>query len=260
MEHVKTKNMGAANSSRAFASAVARLQANTNVSSNASCSASQSVTLKGGTFLIDKIDCKGKITVGSVKSNQTAVCNNQTQVAILSKIISDQAATSEAASGIGSILNDASANSNTFVDIQNNVSAILLSSCSSEQTVTIENRTFKIGTITGEKDCDLLGTETNQQAMCINNIQADITNDTTNKQTADAKATAGADLGQILGILIAICVIMMLAMLFIPFMKTVTMGGNASNMLKSGEESISTLRATLNALKAKVKAQNAVRV
>ena len=253
--------MGAANSTRSFASTVARLQANTNIASNASCSATQSVTVKGGTFLIDKIDCKGKITVGSVRSSQTATCNNQTQVAILSKIINDQAASATSNSGIGSILNDASANANTFVDIQNNVSAILLSSCSNEQTVTVEDRSFRIGTITGDADCDLLGTETNQQAMCINNIQADITNDTTNKQSADAKATAGADLGQILGILIAICVIMMLAMLFIPFMKTVTMGGNASNILKSGGgESISTLRATLNALKAKVKAQNAMRV
>ena len=259
--------MGAGNSSRSFASNVARLQANTNVATTASCSATQSVIVKGDTFLVDKIDCAGKITIGSTKSTQAAVCNNQTQVAILSKIVSDQASTAKSASGIGSILNDASATANNFVDIQNNVSAIMQSSCNNEQTVSVENRSFRIGIITGSGDCDLLTTETNQQAMCTNSISADITNDSTNTQIAEATATSGADLGQILGILIAICVIMMLAMLFVPFMKIVMMGGKASSALKSGGglfhsggESVSSLRATLSALKSKLRAQHAAAV
>lgn len=222
-----------------------------------SCAATQFTEFKETTVNIDYANCGGGFTLGEITNRQEASCDNTAEVAVLSKVLVDQTAeaTSKAGPGFGSAI----ANSNNFSDVQNNINAVMQSSCNNSQQTVIGARVFNIGKLIAGGDCDIANSNFTQQSACINNIQASITNDSSISQMAKATATSGLDLGALLGILIAIAVILMIVFLGIPFMLTVTTGGAAKKALKSGGGlfnsggvPVSELKATLSGLQAQV--------
>lgn len=242
----------------ALAENVGRLSATTTVSTVQSCSATQYTTFDPTTVLIDTANCGGSFSVGKINNSQVASCDNSTEVAVLSKVLVDQSAeaTSKATPGL---MDTAIANSSNFSDIQNNINALMQSSCNNSQVTVIGARVFNIGKLTAGGDCSIADSNFTQQSACINSIQAEITNDSSLSQMAQATATAGLDLGALMGILIAIAVILMIVFLGIPFMLTVVSGGAVKGALKSGGGlfhsggiPLSELRATLSELQAQV--------
>ena len=245
-------------SASSLASNVSRISANTNVSTVQTCNATQYTEFSPTTVIIDTIDCGGHATIGEITNSQVASCDNSTEVAVLSKVLVDQTAEATSKAGPG-LFDTAKANANNFSDVQNNINAIMQSSCNNSQVTVIGERVFNIGKLKAGGDCSIANSNFTQQSACINSIQASLTNDNTISQTATATATAGLDLGALLGILIAIAVILMVVFLGIPFMLTVTTGGAAKNALKSGGglfhsggTPLSELRATLSELQAQV--------
>lgn len=245
-------------SASSLASNVSRLSANTNVSTVQSCNATQITKFAPTTVIIDTAQCGGGFSLGNITNTQVASCDNSTELAVLSKVLVDQTAEATSKAGPG-IFDTARANSNNFSDIQNNINAIMQSSCNNSQQTVIGERIFKIGALKAGGDCDIANANFTQQSACINSIQASLTNDSSLSQMAKATATAGLDLGALMGILIAIAVILMVVFMGIPFMLTVTTGGAAKNALKSGGglfhsggAPLSELRATLSELQAQV--------
>ncbi len=241
-----------------LSSNVSRLSANTDISTVQSCSATQFTRFEPTTVNINTAECGGDFTLGNISNTQVASCKNSTELAVLSKVLVDQSAKATSKAGIG-IMTTAVANANNFSDVQNNINALMQSSCNNSQQAVVAARVFNIGTLKAGGDCNIANSNFTQQSACINDIMATLTNDSTVSQTAEASATAGLDLGALLGILIAIVVIIMLVFLGIPFMLTVTAGGKASGALKSagglfhsGGPPISELRATLSELQAQV--------
>ncbi len=241
-----------ASNSTSLATNISRLSATTNVAAVESCNTSQSIQIVTESVIIGNVNCK-KVEIGNTSSSQHAVCTNQTQISIVSKVVVDQLAKALATAGLmGGLFQNARSESDNFVDVQNNIMAVMQSSCNNEQTAVIKNRSFIIGNITGE-ECEIMNHSFDQTAVCLNSIIGDFTNSTEVSQVAEATSKTGIDLGEILGILIAICVIMMLSMLFIPFMTSMFRGSNMSNVLKHGDtDTISALKDQISILKAKI--------
>jgi len=200
----------------ATSSNIANIQANTNVATNESCGAQQYISIQGETIVIGTINCTGGINIGNVSSSQQATCNNQQQVSVLSKVVADQTATSKATNGLG-FLNAAIATANNYVDVQNNITAIMQSNCQNMQNVTVGQRTMTAQNIISQGTCDIFNSNFTQNSACLNNIIADITNSTETNQTASATASNGVDLGQLLLILIIILAILF-AIILLPFL------------------------------------------
>ena len=200
----------------ATSSNIANIQANTNVATNESCGAQQFITIQGETIVIGTINCAGGINLGNVTSSQVATCNNQQQVSVLSKVVADQTATSKATNGLG-FLNAAIATAQNYIDVQNNITAIMQSSCQNMQNVTVGLRTMTAQNIISQGTCNIFSDSFTQNSACLNNIIADITNSTDTNQSASATASNGLDLGQLIILLILILVIL-LVLLILPFL------------------------------------------
>jgi hypothetical protein len=193
----------------------ANLSANTNVAVNESCSAQQSILAQPETIVIGTIKCDDQ-QIGNVTVAQQATCQNQQQVSILSKVVADQTANSIARNQFpSSLFSQAIAESSNFVDVQNNVAAIMQSTCNNAQNVTVGKRSLNVGAITG-KTCDIFNTDITQNSICLQNIQADITNSTETNQTATATASNGIDLGQLLALLLVLLLFIVLIILVVP--------------------------------------------
>ena len=223
-----------------------------------SCNATQFTEFKKTTVNIDYASCGDNFILGNITNRQEASCDNTAEVAVLSKVLVDQTAEATSKAGIGAF-STAIANSNNYSDVQNNINAVMQSSCNNSQQTVVGARVFNIGRLEVGGTCDIANSNFTQQSACINNIQASLTNDSTISQMAKATATAGLDLGALMGILIAIAVILMIVFLGIPFMLTVTTGGAAKKALTSGGGlfhsggvPIAELKATLAGLQAQV--------
>lgn len=222
------------------------------MSSQESCNNSQIIQAGKTTFVAGNIDCKN-FSFGNTTATSKATCEQYNSIAILSKVVADQIASSESASGLG-FANQAQANANNFVDVQNNIAAIMAASCTNSQKINLEERSFTAGDISGEQ-CNIFNDLFTQEAACLQTLQADITNSTEVSQTATSKATAGLDLGQVITFLIVLCVAIFVILLAVSIFKAVILGGKPKDILKSdgglfgsGGASLSELTAKRNAL------------
>lgn len=225
-----------ANLSIATATAVANISANTVVNSSETCAANQSVAFGPLQVTIANISC-GQINIGGKTVQQNATCNNAQQIAVISKIVADQTAKTNSSTGLG-FLNAAIAESDTFIDMQNNIAAYMSASCANNQLITVQTQVYTIGNITGQQ-CNIAASGFSQQSSCINNIQAQIQNSNQLTQTAEATATAGVDLGELLAF--AVIVLLILAAIFIgiPFLGAAMTGKGIKDVLtgKGGTDS-----------------------
>lgn len=240
------------NSASSVAANYALLNANTNVASQESCNNMQVVEVSETTATFGSINCQN-FTFGKTQVTANQTCNQYSQIAILAKVVADQSAKSESIAGIG-FFEQAKAEAVNYIQVQNNLSAIIAASCTNSQKLSVGTRTFTAGTITGEQ-CDIYSTLITQEAMCLQTVFADITNSTETSQDATAKATAGLDLGQILLFLIILCVVGFVLALLGAVIRSMLRGGSASDILGtksgifgSGGPPISTLRAKLKYL------------
>ena len=243
------------------ASAIGLIANNTNVASQESCNNSQIIQSDKTTFVAGNIECED-FSVGNVTATSAATCEQYNQVAILSKVVADQTATSEAATGIG-LFDGASSQANTFIDVQNNISAIIAASCTNSQKINIGERSFTAGNISGRK-CNIFNDLFTQEAACLQTLEADITNSTETSQTAKSKATSGLDLGQIILFLVVLCFTVFFFMIAAAVFRSMILGGNPSDVLKSksglfgsGGPSLSELSAKRNALQRTLAARQA---
>jgi hypothetical protein len=249
------------NNASTVASNIALLSANTNVASQSTCNNSQIVTAKPTSITIGEIDCP-VINIGNTTVTSKATCEQYTSIAVLAKAIADQSAKSESTTGIG-IFDQAKANANNYVDVQNNIEVILASSCTNSQKINLDTRSFTAGTVRGEQ-CNIFNETISQEAACIQTVIADVTNDTETNQDASASASAGLNLQQIIIILALVLAGMFLFTLCAAVIRSMFKGGSSSDILKSnsglfnsGGSSISDLRAKANSLERALKAREA---
>lgn len=210
--------------SKATSSNIADIQANTNVSTLESCGAQQIIVTQNETIIIGNINCGGDINVGNVTASQAATCNNQQQVSVLSKVVADQTATSTAKNGLG-FLNAAIATADNYIDLQNNITAIMQSNCQNIQNITVGQRTFTAQNINSPGTCNIFNDNFTQNSVCLNNIIADITNSNDTNQSASATASNGVDLSGLLLILIVILAIILVIVLAPLFLFSGILGG-----------------------------------
>lgn len=245
-----------ANASTAIATAVAEVSANTTVNVNEACAANQDIQFDPVNVVIGSVNCTGGVNISNISVTQNATCNNTQQIAILSKIVADQAAKTDSSTGLG-FLNNAIALSSTFIDMQNNIAAFMSSSCYNSQRVVVGKQTYQVGNVISGGLCNIALSNFSQNSACVNDIMAQITNDNQLSQVATATATAGVDLGELLGILFVIFLIMALLFLAVPLV-TAGIGGKALGKLFKlpGDDGvpISELRAKLRQLQNAVEA------
>jgi hypothetical protein len=253
--------MGAANSAIATAENIALLEANTNVSSQESCNNNQVIDAGEISVSIGQVNC-GIFELGNITATSQAVCNQYQEIAVLSKVMADQLAAAEAATGLG-LFENAQANASSFVQVQNNIATLLAASCTNSQKVSLGKRSFTAGVLSGES-CKIFNGAFSQEAACIQTLKADISNVTEVSQTTTAKATAGLDLGQlILFLLLLFGGGALLAILGAIIKAIITGGGRAasaaesSGLFGSGGASISELVSKRNALQAVLKQREA---
>lgn len=248
--------MGAANSAVAISTNIAKISQNTNVSSQLACNNSQVINVDGSTITVGNVNCSGKFIAGNIQATSVATCNQYQDIAVTSKVTADQMAASVAKSGIG-VFDSATANSSNYIDVQNNLTTIMASSCINSQDISIGKRIFTAGNITG-RDCEIFNDNFSQNAACVQTLKADITNSSDIKQTADSKATAGLDLGDIIALLIAICVMIVLLMIGAIVIKSILKPSFPSQKAaKAAQETLSSLVQTRNALRNTVAARTA---
>lgn len=247
------------NSASSLASNVALISANTNVSAQSSCNNSQIVSAKPTSITIGEVDCTN-FNVGNTVVTSKATCEQYTSIAILAKVIADQSAKAESSTGIG-IFDQAKANANNYVEVQNNIEAIIAASCTNSQKINLETRSFTAGTIRGE-NCNIFNESISQEAACIQTVLADVTNTTETNQEASATATAGLDLQTIALIIGLILIGMCLFTVCAAVLRSMLKGGSSSDILKSnsglfnsGGASLSDLRAKANSLERALKAR-----
>lgn len=246
-----------ANFSIATAENYASIQANTDVSSQASCNNNQVISTDSVTFVANQILCEN-VNIGGLTANSLATCDQYQNIAILSKVLADQRAKAESETGLG-WFNMALASSENSVEIQNNIAALIATSCTNSQKVNIGKRSYTLGVVQG-KTCNLLQDAISQEAVCIQNIIAEVTNDTALSQDAAAKASAGLDLGQVILFLILIFGGLFILMIMGSLVKSILGGGvkatsatDSSGLFGSGGPSLGELSGKRNAL------QNALR-
>lgn len=248
--------MSFGNTATATATNIALLEANTNVSTQASCNNNQIIDADEISVTIGQVNC-GIFEIGNITATSQAVCNQYQEIAVLSKVLADQIAAAEAATGLG-IFSQATANATSFVDVQNNISALLASSCTNSQKVNVAKRSFTAGVLTGES-CKIFNGAFSQEAACIQTLKADISNVTEVSQTTNAKATAGLDLGQLILFLLLLFGGFALLAIFGAIIKAIVVGGGraatsqSSGLFGSGGASISELTSKRNALQSVLK-------
>lgn len=179
------------------------ISANTNVSTQESCNNNQVIESGPISVYIGELEC-GIVDIGNITVTSRAVCQQYTEIAILSKVLADQVAdaNSETAVAIASM---AQANASNYIDVQNNIAAMIAASCTNSQKVNIAQRSFTAGRVSGE-ECRIFNGTFSQEAACLQTIKADITNSTDVSQTSTAKATAGIDMQQLIIFIIVLCV------------------------------------------------------
>ena len=241
--------MSFGNSATATASNIALLEANTNVSTQESCNNAQIINADSVSVTIGTVNCE-LFNLGNITATSQAVCNQYQEIAVLSKVLADQIAASEASTGLG-VFSQATANASSFVDVQNNISVLLAASCTNSQKVNIGKRSFTAGILTG-KACNIFNGAFSQEAACIQTLKSDITNTTEVSQTTTAKATAGLDLGQLILFLLLLFGGGAVLAIFGAIIKAVVTGGGrakeSSGLFGSGGASISELVSKRNAL------------
>jgi len=242
---------------------IAKISQNTNVSSQQSCNNSQVINVAPVTVQVGNINCKD-FKLGNVTASSVATCDQYQDVAVTAKVTADQLAQSLAKTGIG-LFDSALANSSNYIDVQNNMSVIIASSCINSQDISIAARILTAGNITGEQ-CDIFNSNFTQNAACIQTIKADITNSTDVKQTADSKAIAGLDIGDLIALIIAMCVMVVIMMIAAIVFKSLLKpslpsrgggGGGGGGGGRGGGETLSHMIQTRNALRASVAARTA---
>jgi len=232
---------------------VALLQANTNVSTQEMCNNNQIIDSSAIKVSIGTVACD-TFSVGNVTATSKATCNQYAEVAVLSKVLVDQVANSESSASLLGLFDQALSNANNFVQVQNNVSALLAASCTNSQKINIGDRSFTAGVISGQR-CEIFNGAFSQEAACLQTLTADITNTSEVSQTAVAKATAGLDLGQLILFLLLLFGGGALLSVFGALLKAIITGGGrsvsaaqSSGLFGSGGLSISELTAKRNGL------------
>ena len=245
--------MGAA-ASTATATNIAQLNASSSVSTSESCSTVQSIAVAETTIVINNLTCGGDLIVAPTKVTQQSNCLNNSTVAVISKVIADQIATSTTKAGVAIpfTISAAVSNSSNFVDIANNISAFIQASCNNQQILNLGKRTFQVGDVVASGDCNIFPLEADQATMCINDIQTSILNDVESRQTAEATATSGLDLADLIKGIIAILALLLLLLIVIPIVITAFTGGTIKNIFTSKKtgQSIGELKGILSGLKA----------
>lgn len=241
-------------SAAATSSNISLLQANTNVSTQESCNNNQIIDSASVKVTVGTVNCTN-LLVGNVTATSKATCNQYAEIAVMSKVLADQVASSESTANLLGLFEQAQANANNYVQVQNNVAALLAASCTNSQKVNIGDRSFTAGIINGET-CEIFNGAFSQEAACLQTLKADITNTTEVSQTAVAKATAGTDLGQLILFLLLIFGGGFLLMLFAALVKAILTGGlggatksASSGLFGSGGLSIAELTAKRNGLR-----------
>jgi hypothetical protein len=240
-------------SASATSSNIALLSANTNVSTQESCNNNQVINSSSIKVNIGTINCQ-TLLVGNLTATSKATCNQYAEIAVMAKVLADQVANSESSASLLGFAEQALANATNFVQVQNNVSALLAASCTNSQKVNIGERSFTAGVISGET-CEIFNGAFSQEASCLQTLKADITNTTEVSQTATAKATAGLDLGQLILFLLLLFGGGALLAIFGALLKAIITGGGravakseSSGLFGSGGLSISELTAKKNGL------------
>lgn len=236
----------------ATAENIARLRNNTNVVSTQNCYNSQVTKIGNTNVTLNNFQCDGNVSIADFNITSKASCNQYQDISILSKALADQTATSTSSNGLG-FLNAAIASSTNIVDIQNNIAASIASTCTNAQKTEIGDRTIEVNGFKGLGDCSIFNVGISAEQACVNNSTLDITNDSSASQTATATAKNGVDLGQLLLILLLIFGGGFLLSIFGLIMKIILKG----NKPNSKPPSISSLKATLDTLKAKLAAKSA---
>jgi hypothetical protein len=256
---VSIKQMG--NNASTTASNIAKLSANTNVSTQASCNNSQIVTAKPTTITVGEVDC-ANLNIGNTTVTSKATCEQYSSIAIIAKAIADQSAKTDSSTGIG-IFDQAKANASNYVEVQNNLEAIIASSCTNSQKINLETRSFTAGIIRGDQ-CNIFNETISQEAACIQTILADITNTTETNQEATASASAGLNLQHLIIVIALVLAGMCLFTLCAAVLRSMFRGGSSSDILKSesglfnsGGSSIADLRAKATSLERALKAREA---
>lgn len=241
------------NTASATASNISLLSANTAVSSQESCNNNQVIEAGKLEVYIGEVDC-GIFEFGNITATSRAVCNQYSEVAVTSKVLADQTASSEAIASLLGLMENATANASNYVQVQNNIAALLAASCTNSQKVNLGERSFTAGRITGN-ECRIFNGEFSQEAACLQTVKANIENSSTTNQTATAKATAGTDLGQLILFLLLIFGGGALLAIFGALIKAIVKGGGAAasaaesgGLFGSGGLSISELTAKRNGL------------
>ena len=240
-------------SASATASNIALLQANTQVASQESCNNNQIVSYGPTKVTLGTVYCTD-LNVGNITATSQAVCNQYSEIAILSKVMADQLATAESLASLLGFGEQALANASSYVNVQNNIAAIMAASCTNSQKVNVEERSFTAGVISGET-CNIFNGAFTQEAACLQTLKADIQNTTEVSQTTNAKATAGLDLGQLILFLLLLFGGGALLAVFGAVIKAIITGGGrvssaaeSAGLFGSGGASLSELTAKRNAL------------
>ena len=240
------------NVASATASNISLLSANTAVSSQATCNNNQIISAGPVNVTIGEVDC-GTFELGNVTATSQAVCDQYNEIAVTSKILADQTASAESLATLLGLMNSAKANANNYVQVQNNIAALLAASCTNSQKVNIADRSFTAGRVRGDQ-CRIFNGAFSQEAACLQTLKADIENTTDVSQTATAKATAGSDLGQLILFLLLIFGGGALLAILGAIIKAIVKGGGAASateskgLFGSGGLSIGELTAKRNAL------------
>ena len=256
---------GGGNETVATTDNYAKISANTTVASQETCNNNQVVQVGEISIVADTIECN-TINFGNVGAVTNQVCRQYQDIAVLSKVVADQSAKSDASiQALAGFFNDATANANNYVDIQNNIAVFMAANCTNAQKVNIQNRSFKAGKISGQ-DCNIFNTFISQEAMCLQNLKADISNDTSVKQDANAVAEVGVDLGQVMLFLLLIFFGASIFFVFIAIIGRLLKSGNsgglrdalnsgANGLFGSGGASVSELKAKLVELQTSIAAR-----
>ena len=224
------------------------------------CNNTQDVQIAASSYVVNgQITCEGGVYIGNNSVIALQSCDQQAQVSVLSKIIADQTATSNAKSGIALGLDAAYANATNFVDVTNNISAFLAANCMNNQKVSIGVRNYRIDATINSKGACYIGDNTvSQTAACVQNLIGDFVNDSESSQIASSTASAGFDLAEVLKYLmylcLAVCLLMLMYIILKASLKTSSKTSSSSSSMApsglfgSGGPSISFLQQKLKIL------------
>jgi len=258
---------GGGNKAIATSNQVANISANTTVNVNEQCSANQNVNIDSVNVVTGNITCKGPIQIGVVGAYQNATCTNKQNITVIAKVVSDQISkiTSQTRAGV---LNSATANSNTFVDVQNNLAVSMTARCNNSQKVTVGQQVYQIGNITSDSSCDILVSSFSQNSACIQDLLAQIENTNEVSQTTEVAASAGGDMTQFLIFMFLLLLIVGVVMIGGPLASSALTGdaaasggGSGLDFFKSDDSesvTIPELRAQLHQLQSQAAAQGLV--